>query len=192
MAQNFVYDGITAAETVRDIGLSGVPKMGFMEGIRNRIFLFDNLLRKSGDKSDVLYIKPFSGKVFVDSGSDQLDWHGFGIQPGASYTPVDASGFGVYAVDPLLNVYRWAKKVTLGEKNADEIGARFAEEVAGRFGKVAVVDYSSSPSQNGLFSIYFPYVKDGFLSETISRSEGESAFKVDLENALERALKLCK
>jgi len=191
MVQDFVYDFGSALKVVRELGLGNMPKQDWRDRLFGRALFFDNLMGKSKHNSDVIYIKPFSGKVPFDFGHS-LGEMGYPVLVLESAQWIDASGFSAYAVDPLMNVRKWGKKVFFGEKNAERVSTDFAREVADKYGKVAVLDSVSNNTKNELFSVYFPYVGEGSLGETISKSEGELAFRVDLGNALERAFKLCK
>jgi len=186
MAQNFVYPSEIAVQTVREIGLKGVPEMGFRNLVFNRVFFFNNLMRKANYEADVMYLVPFSGKVPLKLAEPSIDFGGFRHLP-ENYVSdfVDASGFRVYAIDPALNVRRWAKKVVLGEMNADRLGTDFAKEVAEKYGKVAILDSPSSSSESGLFSVYFPSEHEGFVSGVISREEDKTSFEKDLASLLE-------
>jgi hypothetical protein len=186
MGQNFVYPSEIAAQTIREIGLKGIPDMGWRELVFNRVFFFNNLMRKANYEADVMYVVPFSGKVPLDSADPNNNLGIFGqFQEDYSSDFVDASGFRVYAVDSALKVRRWAKKVVLGQKNADGLCTNFAREVVEKYGKVAILDSPSSTSEKGLFSVYFPFEGSGFLASTILK-EDEVSFEKDLTSLLER------
>jgi hypothetical protein len=185
MAQNFVYTPEIAVQTVRQIGLEGSPKLGLRDFIFGRVFSLDSLIRKTSSKVDVLYVESFSGKVLMDFEDFSNNTCGMSQVHESSSHWVDASGFRVYAVDPMLNVRRWAKKFVLGEKNADSLGNRYASEVAEKYGKVVVLDSTPSESENGLFSFYFPSFKHGIVAGVVSRGEDSVSFEKNLTTVLE-------
>lgn len=180
MAQNFVYGSNVTIDTIYRVGLKGVPSMRLRDSLFGAVFKLDNLVGKSASVADVLCVQPFKTGYFLDDGFQTLKCDIYPRQW------VDISGVMVYAIDSMLSVRHWAKKSFWGVRDSDDFGYNFAMQVAGKYGKVAIVDTQSTECENGLFSVFFPKLDGSVVSEGISKETDERVFRRELTDSINR------
>lgn len=182
MAQNFRYSPLNSLRVVELLAKKGLPNMRFFESLRN-FRRFNGIVERNVDFADVFYVQPFSDKVaFPIDGFNSHTMNSLFTGDNLN-SCVDAYGIRVYAISPQNKVIARASREIWEVGSSDILADQFANEVAVKYGKVAVVDYCKE-GESGLFSIYYPSVKGSCLASAISRKQGEEAFEKNVDSFL--------